>query len=145
MSNSQFKKAMAKQPFILLHHRGYPCQYMNITAKIAGWSLRKRSASRKPINFPPVRAVTAHALGKNYPPLFHLELDHLPPRILLEAIAEPAVDFPEVHKIDGRVPPSQKHIENVKEHYGNCHCKMDFRETICRDRFDPSFCDPLHA
>jgi hypothetical protein len=72
-------------------------------------SSKKHFASQKPTNSPPARTVTAQALEKKYPPLFHLEQDRLPPPVLLEAAVESAVDFPEGDKVNGRVPSSQNY------------------------------------
>jgi hypothetical protein len=95
--------------YTIFHHRGSSCQYTNIAAKIAELSLKRLFASQKPTSSPPARTVTAQALEKKYPPLFHLEQDHLLPPALLETAAESAVDFPEGDKVNGRVPSSQNH------------------------------------
>jgi hypothetical protein len=82
----------------------HPCHYMSIAAKNAEPSLKKLFGSQKPTNSLYVQNVTALTLGKSCPLLFHLEGDHPMPPAHPEAAAEPAADFPEVGKFNGRGP-----------------------------------------
>jgi putative redox protein len=77
-------------------------------------NLKKLCASQKPTSSRPVRTVTAAALEKSYPPLFHLERGRLPPPAPMEAAVVPAVGFPEADKFNGRVPFSQNHTQQIQ-------------------------------
>lgn len=82
---------------------------MNIAAKIVELSLRKHFASQKPTKSLLARNVTVHILEKSYLPPFHSARDHLHHPALQEVAAEPAVDFPEAGKFNGRVPFSRNY------------------------------------
>ncbi len=104
--NSRKSRRSSRSSFYIIEE--YPCQRTNIAVKIVERSLKRHFASQKPTNSRPARTVTAQALEKNYLPfLFLLEQDHLHPPALLQAIAQPAADFPEEAKFNGRVPFTQ--------------------------------------
>jgi len=77
-------------------------------------SLKKLCASQKPTNSRPARTATARAREKSYLPLSHLERDRLPLLTPLAVAAEPAADFPEEDKSNGRVPSSQNYTSQMQ-------------------------------
>jgi hypothetical protein len=79
---------------------------MNIAAKIVERNSKNPFASQKLTSSLPVHTVTAPARKRNYPQLFHLERDRLPPPAQLEAVALPAAGFPEEDNCSGRAPLS---------------------------------------